>query len=35
VITATPQLLYIPSADAMAPDGTEARRMQISGRFVF
>jgi hypothetical protein len=35
VITATPQLLYIPSGDGMPPDGTEARRMQISGRFVF
>ena len=35
VITATPQLLYIPSGAAMPPDGTEARRMQISGRIVF
>ncbi|HLK68648.1 MAG TPA: carboxypeptidase regulatory-like domain-containing protein [Bryobacteraceae bacterium] len=35
VITATPQLLYIPSGDAVPPDGTEARRMQISARFVF
>ncbi|MGA2270357.1 MAG: TonB-dependent receptor [Bryobacteraceae bacterium] len=35
VITATPQLLYIPSAAAMPPDGTEARRMQISGRITF
>ena len=35
VITATPQLLYIPSGAAMPPDGTEARRMQISGRITF
>jgi hypothetical protein len=35
VITATPQLLYIPSGDGMPPDGTQARRMQISGRIVF
>jgi hypothetical protein len=35
VITATPTLLYIPSADAGFPDGTQARRMQISGRFTF
>ena len=35
VITATPQLLNIPSGDAMPPDGTQARRMQISARFTF
>ncbi len=35
VITATPQNLNIPSADSAAPDGTEARRMQISMRFSF
>jgi outer membrane receptor protein involved in Fe transport len=35
VITATPQLLYIPSGDALPPDGTQARRMQISARFTF
>jgi outer membrane receptor protein involved in Fe transport len=35
VITAAPQNLYIPSGAAVPPDGTEARRMQISGRFVF
>jgi hypothetical protein len=35
VITASPQLLYNPSGDGMPPDGTEARRMKISGRFVF
>lgn len=35
VITQTPQNLYVPSADAASPDGTEARRMQISARFVF
>ncbi|HEY1337739.1 MAG TPA: hypothetical protein VGF59_09530, partial [Bryobacteraceae bacterium] len=35
VISATPSLLFIPSADAGFPDGTQARRMQISGRFTF
>jgi hypothetical protein len=35
VITSTPQNLYVPSGDALPPDGTEARRMQISARFVF
>jgi hypothetical protein len=35
VLTPTPQNLYIPSSDAIAPDGTEARRLQISARFVF
>ncbi len=35
VITAAPQNLYIPSGAAIPPDGTEARRMQISGRLVF
>jgi outer membrane receptor protein involved in Fe transport len=35
VITATPQNLYIPSGAAVPPDGTEARRMQISARLVF
>ena len=35
VITATPQNLYVPSASYASPDGTQARRMQISGRFVF
>ena len=35
VITATPQLLYVPSGDALPPDGTQARRLQISARFTF
>ena len=35
VLTPTPASLYIPSSDAIPPDGTEARRMQISARFVF
>jgi outer membrane receptor protein involved in Fe transport len=35
VLTPTPTSLYIPSGDAIPPDGTEARRMQISARFVF
>ena len=35
VITPTPQLLYVPSASYGSPDGTQARRMQISGRFTF
>lgn len=35
VITATPQNLYIPSADAGFPDGTQARRLQVSARFMF
>jgi hypothetical protein len=35
VITPTPQNLYVPSAAVTFPDGTEARRMQISARFTF
>ena len=35
VIQATPTKLYIPSGDALAPDGTQARRMQVSARFSF
>jgi outer membrane receptor protein involved in Fe transport len=35
VITPTPQLLNVPSASYGSPDGTQARRMQISGRFTF
>jgi hypothetical protein len=35
VLTPTPGNLYVPSSDAYAPDGTEARRMQISARIVF
>ncbi len=34
-LTPTPANLYVPSSDAYAPDGTEARRMQISLRFQF
>jgi hypothetical protein len=35
VLTATPSKLFVPSADAASPDGTQARRMQASVRFVF
>jgi len=35
VLTATPQNLYIPSADNGFPDGTQAKRMQVSGRITF
>lgn len=35
VIQATPTKLYVPSADALNPDGTQARRMQVSARFSF
>jgi hypothetical protein len=35
VLTPTPTFLYVPSADAGFPDGTQARRMQISARFTF
>lgn len=35
VLRPTPARLYIPSGDAIPPDATEARRMQISARFVF
>jgi Carboxypeptidase regulatory-like domain/TonB-dependent Receptor Plug Domain/TonB dependent receptor len=35
VLTPTPQNLYVPSADGGFPDGTQAKRMQISGRIVF
>jgi outer membrane receptor protein involved in Fe transport len=31
----TPAALYIPSASYASPDGTQARRMQISARFTF
>ncbi|HMC61500.1 MAG TPA: TonB-dependent receptor, partial [Candidatus Solibacter sp.] len=35
VLTATPQLLNIPSSDGGFPDGTQARRMQTGVRIVF
>jgi hypothetical protein len=35
VLTEMPQNLYVPSAAYGSPDGTQARRMQISARFVF
>jgi hypothetical protein len=35
ILTPTPQNLYIPSSDAVPPDGTEARRMQIALRISF
>jgi hypothetical protein len=35
VLTPTPGNLYVPSGDAVPPDGTEARRMQIGLRFTF
>ena len=31
----TPAVLYVPSAAYGSPDGTQARRMQISARFTF
>jgi hypothetical protein len=34
-LTPTPANLYVPSSDAYFPDGTEARRMQISLRIAF
>ena len=35
ILTPTPASLYVPSGDAIPPDGTEARRMQVSLRFAF
>ena len=35
ILTPTPASLYVPSGDAIPPDGTEARRMQIGIRFTF
>jgi hypothetical protein len=35
ILTPTPTSLYVPGNDAVPPDGTEARRMQVSLRFVF
>jgi outer membrane receptor protein involved in Fe transport len=35
ILTPTPASLYVPGNDAVPPDGTEARRMQVSLRFVF
>ena len=35
ILTPTPSYLYVPSNDAVPPDGTEARRLQISARIVF
>lgn len=35
VLTPTPQFLYVPGGDLWFPDGTQARRMQISVRFTF
>jgi len=35
VLTPTPASLYVRSGDAVPPDGTEARRMQIGLRFSF
>ena len=35
VLTLTPTAYGIGSGDAMPPDGTEARRMQVSARFTF
>ena len=34
-LTPTPANMYVPSSDALNPDGTEARRMQISLRIQF
>ncbi|HEV2445423.1 MAG TPA: TonB-dependent receptor [Candidatus Sulfopaludibacter sp.] len=35
VITPTPTRLYVPGGDLWWPDGTQARRLQISARLVF
>jgi outer membrane receptor protein involved in Fe transport len=35
VLTPTPASLYVPSGDAVPPDGTEARRLQAGIRFTF
>ena len=35
VLTLTPTAYGFGASDAMNPDGTQARRMQVSGRFVF
>jgi outer membrane receptor protein involved in Fe transport len=35
ILTPTPASLYVPGNDAYPPDGTAARRMQISARFIF
>ncbi len=35
VLTLTPTAYGVGSSDAIAPDGTQARRLQISGRFTF
>ncbi len=35
VLTPTPGNLYVPSGDAVPPDGSEARRMQVAIRFTF
>jgi hypothetical protein len=34
-LTPTPASLFVPSSDALFPDGTEARRLQASLRFTF
>jgi hypothetical protein len=33
--SSTTASLYVPGNDAYPPDGTAARRMQISARFIF
>ena len=35
VLTPTPNFLYVPGNDGIPPDGTEARRLQLSARFTF
>jgi hypothetical protein len=35
VLTPTPAFLFVPSNDGIPPDGTEARRLQLSARFTF
>lgn len=35
VLTLTPTAYGFGASDAMNPDGTQARRMQVSARFVF
>lgn len=35
ILTLTPAAYNVGTGDAMAPDGTEARRLQVSARFTF
>ena len=35
ILTLTPTAYGVGTSDAMPPDGTEARRLQVSVRFTF